>query len=141
MSSGQDPAVVLEEGRLLLDPLMSSHGFIWRPGPIGAGSGGAFASGAFERATRRLELHFRRSLGLVAYGLGDRSVRHESLMRVIEGARSEHRYPGFSKEPLEAFADLLHDLNRLGRFFLEGTDAELQSLMDRVRPSGRRLPS
>ncbi len=54
-------------------------------------------------------MHFRQSLGLVQYHLGNHSVRHEPYMRRL-GVWSQCRYPGFSNEPLQVFEDLSHDL-------------------------------
>src|ERR1700733_2642043 len=46
---------------------MRSHGFVFGPTTAGDGSGGSFARGEFRGGNRRLELHYRYSLGLVTY--------------------------------------------------------------------------
>jgi hypothetical protein len=91
------------------------------------------------RGERKLELHFRHSLGLVTYHLGAVSVPYEEYMRAAR-AEGDRRYPGFSDDPLQAFRDLAHDLDRHGQVFLSGSDAEFREVLDWVaahpRPQG-----
>ena len=133
-----NPDQVLQDGVAILDGTMRPHGFTFVPGDSGIGSGGRFASGTFVRAERRLELHFRHSLGLVAYHLGPIARSHEEFMRAVGSGAG--RYPGFSDDPLQAFRDLAHDLERYGQAFLSGPDAELRAAFDRAaahpRPQG-----
>jgi hypothetical protein len=49
----------LTRGRGKLNALFESAGFSWSPGGEGHSSGGTFASGAYVRGDRRLELHSR----------------------------------------------------------------------------------
>jgi hypothetical protein len=88
---------------------------------------------------RKLELHFRYTLGLVTYHLGAVSVPHEEFMRAVQAA-GDRRYPGFSDDPLQAFRDLAHDLGRHGQAFLSGSDAQFREVLDLVathpRPRG-----
>jgi len=65
---------MLRHGAALLAPLLLKHGFIFKTLDTGISSGGHFASGKFKRGTRRLEFHFRQSLGIVTYHLADRTT-------------------------------------------------------------------
>ena len=90
----------------------------------GASSGGDFASGEYSRADRRLELHFRSSLGLVTYHIGRISLAHEDLM-TYTGHRRDARYPGLSTDPLEAFRHFASDLECFSSDFISGSGAAL----------------
>lgn len=85
----------------------------------GKGSGGEFASGSYRRDDRRLELHFRYSLGLVTYHIGDDSLGHEEYMRFL-GVFRNNRYPDFPKDPLDSFENLASDLKSYCSDFLSG---------------------
>jgi hypothetical protein len=115
---------VLNQGVLLLEPLLVSHGFSLVHGDSGEGSGGRFAICEFRRGDRRLEFHFRYSLGLVTYHLGGMSLSHESFMWSVLGRRHCGHYPGFSAAPLDAFRALLMDLQEHAEDFLSGSDAD-----------------
>lgn len=103
---------------------MTPYGFSGSITANGPSSGGEFASGEFRRGNRRLELHFRHSLGLVNYHLGSASIAHEDYMWAVLGQPSRSHYPGFSDEPLDAFHHLEEDLIEHGQDFLTGTDAD-----------------
>lgn len=126
------PSVVLECGQEILEPVLQPHGFAFAARAQGKSSGGEFASGAFVRGDRRLELHFRHSLGMVTYHVGLTSVAHEHLMRAILGSAGGNEYPGYSTNPLDGFRHLRHDLQRYGAVFLSGTDAEFTELVGRA---------
>lgn len=113
---------------MILDPILTKHGFRWTAEQAGHGSGGRFASGAYTRDAV-LELHFRYSLGLVSYSLGDRQVSHVDYMRVAVGPKGSSAYPGFSRDPLAGFRHLAKDLADHASVFLAGTDAELAALI------------
>jgi hypothetical protein len=116
---------VFEHGSALLAPLLLRHGFTFRALQAGGSSGGCFASGEFVRDTRRLELHFRHSLGMVTYHLATRSISHQDYMRSVLGRPFASHYPGFSSDPLDAFRDLNLDLEEFGIDFLDGSDSAL----------------
>jgi hypothetical protein len=118
------PKNLLEEGSQILRPVLRPHGFRFRFRGEGRGSGGNFAAGEFVRWWRRLELHFRQSLGLVRYHVGHQSASHESYMREL-GVWEHCQYPSFSDDPLKAFDGLAHDLN-LADDFLVGSAAILR---------------
>jgi len=111
---------ILRKGRQLLDPIMEKHGFHWEPGKAVKGSGGYADSGQYVKGNRRLELHFRYSLGLVSYHIGNNSLSHESYMQYSVG-KGKAQYPGFSSDPLDSFRHLAHDLQKYGDDFLSGS--------------------
>ena len=115
---------LLEAGRALIAPALEAHGFAWVPGRAGKGSGGFCDSGEYVRGDRRLELHFRWSLGLVRYHVGPVTLSHEDYMRHT-GHRSDAKYPGFSTDPLDAFRGLAHDLEHFCGDFISGTGASV----------------
>ena len=114
------PIEVLREGCAILDPLMNEHGFSFIDGDSGRGSGGPFASGSYVNADRKLEIHFRHSLGLVTYHFKHASIDHESYMRTLLGEGRGNKYPGFSDDPLAAFHDLAYDIRNFATAFLKG---------------------
>lgn len=114
-----NPRDTLSQGVEILDPVLEPAGFRFVIGECGIGSGGEFASGAYQRGERQLELHFRRSLGLVTYHLGTDHIGHRDLMRAL-GHVKDAAYPGYSEDPLAAFRDLRTDLERFGADFLTG---------------------
>lgn len=74
---------------------------------------------SFFGGDRRLELHFRFSLGLVSYRIGEQSASHEAYMREL-GVWAQCNYPGFSQDPLAGFEHLAHDLE-FAEDFLAGS--------------------
>jgi hypothetical protein len=123
-----NPEELLRSGCQLLDAVLVPHGFRFRVGSTGKGSGGHFAAGKFLRGDRALTLHFRWSLGLVSYSHGTVSASHEALVRAL-GVWKEAAYPGFSDDPLDGFRHLAADLRRYLGVFLSGTDKELLDLL------------
>jgi len=115
-----NPREILRAGCEILNPIMISHGFTFIEGLSGKGSGGNFASGEYVRNERRLELHFRYSLGLVTYHLSASAVSHLSYMRELLGESGGNHYPGFSDEPLDGFRNLAYDLENFADDFLNG---------------------
>ncbi len=71
-------------------------------------------------ADRRLEIHYRFSLGLVTYHYGQKSMEHALYMRVLLGENGGNRYPGFSDDPFAAFHGLAYDLDHFASAFLNG---------------------
>jgi hypothetical protein len=101
-----NPVETLRDGAAELAPALTLHGFQFVPTGSGVGSGGHYATGEFRRGDRRLELHFRYSLGLVAYHIGAESLSHAELVRAVVATQSiQHpaQYPGFSEDPSKGF--------------------------------------
>ena len=123
------PKDALVEGAKILKEALSPYGFRFRFCESGRGSGGNFASGAFVRGDRQLELHYRRSLGLVRYHVDKDSTSHEFYMREL-GVWDQCQYPGFSDDPNDAFRGLGHDLG-FAQDFLTGSALVLHQAANR----------
>jgi hypothetical protein len=119
------PMEVLIEGAQMLERILGPHGFQFQFREEGKGSGGAFAWGEFVRGERKLELHFRFTLGMVRYHVGDQRASHESYMRELD-VWSQCHYPGFSEDSAAGFRELTHDL-AFADDFLSGNAAVLRS--------------
>jgi hypothetical protein len=133
----------LEGGTAILEEVLAPHGFSLGPIRSGASSGGSFAWCEFSRGSRRLQLHFRYSLGLVEYQLGEVSISHEDYMWSIRGERRATSYPGFSEEPIDEFRHLAADLARYGKDFLYGNDRDFVGHAERaavLRSGAPRIP-
>jgi len=120
MSESINRTDLLLAGVTLIDPVMVPHGFRFEVRQSGKGSGGPFAWGEYVRGDRRLELHFRWSLGMVTYHLADLSAEHEEYMSALGVEVGHTQYPGFADDPLDGFRHLVEDLNRFGDDFLSG---------------------
>ena len=135
-----NPEETLLQGSEFLKPLFTKYGFIFVPLEKGKSSGGPFASASFNRGDRKLEFHFRFSLGMVTYHLGAESITHQEYMCSVLGKPNLSRYPGFSNDPLDAFWDLHDDVENHCIEFLEGTnDAFLRRIAD-ARICWARIP-
>src|SRR5438105_8860936 len=97
------PVEILREGHSILD---HRHGFSFQEGPAGRGSGDPYASGVYVSGNRKLEIHFRFSLGVVTYYFEQTSLDHESYTCALLGTNGGNKYPGFSEDPLDAFKGL-----------------------------------
>lgn len=120
------PKLELKRGAEILEPTLSSAGFVFSIGSEGNSSGGSFCSGAFTKGNRRLELHVRGSLGLVAYSVGSQTMSHEDYLHAL-GIRGE--YPGFSEDIEGGFIHLRNDLVKAGATFLTGSDSDFSTLV------------
>jgi hypothetical protein len=118
------------EGQHILEPLLTRHGFQFSPEPKGKGSGGYFVRGQFIKGDRRLEIHFRSSLGFVTYHVGALALSHEGYMRSLLGNPGGNRYPGFSNDPLDGFRGLAFDLEHFCGDFLAGDGEEFRRCVD-----------
>jgi hypothetical protein len=134
---------LLQSGTLILKDILAEHRFKIGAIKSGIGSGGSFASCEFRRGNRRLRLHFRYSLGLVAYEAAGVTLSHEDFMWSVLGRPGATSYPGFSNEPLDGFRHLASDIAEYAQVFLEGTDDEfirLANSLATLRHSASRLP-
>lgn len=127
-----DPESRLKEGAEILMRPLQPCGFAFHIRRRGSGgSGGASAEGWFISGNKRLELHFRWSLGLVTYHVGDRSLGHDDYMRSLR-VRHAAAYPGFSEQPLAAFEHLSSDLTRYCQDFLRGDGRQVVRFADEI---------
>jgi hypothetical protein len=78
-----NPASELERGARELDHVLGPAGFRFVSTGSGQGSGGSFATGEFRKWRKRLELHFRFSLGLVRYRVSGLDLAHEEFVRAV----------------------------------------------------------
>jgi hypothetical protein len=115
---------ILQEGRGILEPVLSPHGFIFHLLGSGKSSGGPSGAAEYANGDRRMEFHFRFSLGLVIYHLANVSMDHDWYMRATLGPSGGNKYPSFSDDPLEGFGGLAHDLSHFGAIFLTGNREE-----------------
>src|SRR3954467_12336148 len=114
------PVAALEAGAVILDPVVVPTGFAFELLESGRSSGGDYAYGEYVRGDRRLELHFRHSLGLVTYHVGSNALSHEAYMKALGVRPSEAQYPGYSEDPLDGFRHLAADIIAFGDDFLRG---------------------
>jgi hypothetical protein len=117
---------ILLEGRKLIDPILEKNGFHWENGFSGKSSGGYFDSGKYIKCNRNLELHFRFTLGLITYRIGEICLTHEDYMRHV-AEKNKAKYPGFSSEPLDGFRNLAYDLLNYAQDFLHGDGNEFRA--------------
>jgi hypothetical protein len=127
MSLDGTPKYRLLAGAEILDPVLQPHGFVFKLECHDKGSGGPFASGAYCKGDRRLELHFRFSLGMVSYHFGEDSLEHETYMRLL-GVYGRNQYPDFPTEPLESFRHLAADIKEYCENFTSGDGEQFRSL-------------
>jgi hypothetical protein len=129
----QDRREILQRGADILASVLGPQGFRFSIVSSGSGSGGAFAYGEFVRGDRRLELHFRYSLGLVTYHIGSLSLAHDDYLRALLGRSSAGHYPGISDEPLAGFELLRQDLVEHCSDFVSGTGEQFRQCIERHR--------
>lgn len=131
-----NPVEILRKGAIELEPALGPEGFEFVQTGSGRGSGGDFAIGIFRRGDRKLELHFRYSLGLVAYHVGSEELSHLEFIRAVRATQAiqdSSDYPGFSSDPLDGFRHLRADIVRFGGVFTRGSSAEFAALVAWVR--------
>ncbi len=112
-------AELLERGAAILEDLMRAHGFKFGGVRVEKSGHRAAALGRFARRGRALELEVRSGVVIVQYAARERRLRHPDYMESL-GASGSMRYPGLSKDPLDAFRRLRADLVRHAGPFLTG---------------------
>jgi hypothetical protein len=137
------PSEILRSGSDLLESILVPEGFSFVATGGGSSSGGEFASGEFRTGNRRLELHFRFSLGLVTYHVGAVALSHDEYVRAVRAldqVATSSSFPGFSDDWAPQFQALADDLRCFGERFLRGSAdgfAELQAwLVKNPKPTG-----
>jgi len=129
----KDRVEILQCGADILAPVLVPHGFRFAIVDFGSSSGGAAAHGDFVHGERRLELHFRWSLGLVTYHVGSLSLAHDDYLRALLGRSRAGHYPGTSEEPLAGFEALRQDLVEHCSDFVSGTGEQFRQCVERHR--------
>jgi hypothetical protein len=69
-----------------------------------------------------VELHVRRTVGIVDYRVGASELEHRAYMQFL-GVHQEAAYPGFSDDPMDAFRHLRNDLEWFAGPFLRRENA------------------
>ena len=112
-------AELLAEGSIILADILEAHGFK-RQGIRDQNFGGRpAATTRFARRGRAIELRVRHGVTFAGYATSSRFLFHPDYMERL-GVAERMRYPGLSKDPLDAFRRLRTDLIRFGRPFLRG---------------------
>ena len=125
-----NPKEELLNGVKVLEPILQPYGFKFVLEVEGPSSGGNSAGGAFVAGNKRLELHFRYSLGWVSYQIGAHKINHVDYITAQGG---KGRYPGFSKKPIDAFRNLADDLRKYGALFFNKETAPFEDLAKELK--------
>jgi len=123
---------IIKEGSEILKSILESNGFAFSIDSEGSGSGGQFASASWSKGTRKLEYHFRYSLGLVTYHFENKCIEHEFLIWAFSGRKKVSNYPGYPKSELDGFENLNKDLNEYCSVFLSGSYDELKEKFEKA---------
>ena len=129
----KDRREILQQGADIIAPALIPHGFCFSLVAAGNSSGGAYAYGEFVRGDRKLELHFRWSLGCVTYHIAGHSLEHSDYLRALLGRSSAGHYPTFSEDPLAGFEALRQDLIEHCSDFISGTGDQFRQCIEKHR--------
>ncbi|MEP6995352.1 MAG: arsenate reductase ArsC [Acidobacteriota bacterium] len=110
---------ILQRGERLLSDVLKPHGFKFDGIKEKTSAGRPIAVGTYSRRGRTLELQVRSGVLVPAYLARERRMLHPEYMEGL-GVAHEMRFPGLSKDTLDAFRRLRSDLIRFGRGFLSG---------------------
>jgi hypothetical protein len=125
-------------GAAILADELAPAGFAFELTGQGHSSGGDFATGRFTRGDQYLELHFRRSLGLVRYGWGSSVLSHADYLAGLDVTGA---YPGYGAEVLDGFRHLAQDLAGPLSGFRDGDRSGYERAIRAARrPRRRSLP-
>ena len=110
---------LLEQGVAILKDMLRAHGFKFRGIHEEKTSGRSVAVGRFARRGRALEIQVRAGVCIALWVAGERRMLHPDYMECL-GVSTLMRYPGASKDPLDAFRRLRADAVRFAGPFLAG---------------------
>jgi len=110
---------LLERGAEILDDPLRTHGLKFEGVREEKSGHRTVARGRFARRGRAIDLQVRSGVVFAQYEASDREMRHPDYMEAL-GASGAMRYPGLSKDPLDAFRRLRADLVRHAGPFLSG---------------------
>ncbi len=108
---------MMTEGATHLASVLDPLGFTFRVVRTGPSSGGPFCEAEFAGVNRRVELHFRHSVGMVRWHIGDISASHGAYMEALGRSAS---YPRSQDDEMEAFGCLARDFSLIRTDFIEG---------------------
>jgi arsenate reductase len=134
---------LLGQGAAILEDVMRLHGFKWEGSHRGEtrASGRAAYAGRYARRGRALELQVRSGVPLASWQAGSRHMLHPEYMERLN-ATDAMRYPGVSKDPLDAFRRLRADVARFGGPFISGDGIrEFRAWADVSHPAKAAGPS
>jgi arsenate reductase len=112
-------AELVAQGADLVRDVMQKHGFKADAVRDAKVEGRIAAQTRFRRRGRAIELATRTGIVIVTYAAGGRRLLHPDYMERL-GVAGLMRFPGLSKDPLDAFRRLRTDLIRFGSRFLAG---------------------
>ncbi len=110
---------LVAEGSRVLEDVMQAHSFKRETVREEKTGGRAVAKTRFVRRGRALELQTRTGVAIATYAAAERRLLHPDYMKRL-GVAGLMRYPGLSKDPLDAFRRLRADLIRFAGPFLTG---------------------
>lgn len=112
-------AALLTAGARILEDAFRPHGFKFSGVREEKADHRGVAVAQFARRGRSLELQVRSGVGIALWAAGDRRMLHPDYMECL-GASAAMRYPGLSRDPVDAFRRLRADMARFAQPFLTG---------------------
>lgn len=109
----------LKDGAALLEDLFERHGFKFGGVREHTAGNRSIAVGSYTRRGRAVELQVRSGVLVAAYVANERRLLHPEYLE-RRGVAGQMRFPGLSKDPMNAFRRLRADLLRFGTSFLSG---------------------
>lgn len=110
----------MREGAKILMQVLGPEGFSFRIVRTGPSSGGKYCQAELSCGHRKIKLHYRWSLGLVRYCIGNQSTSHTAYVTAL-GIEGDSQFPGFPEDdPMAAFRNLACDLYLIVADFLAG---------------------
>jgi arsenate reductase len=129
----------LKSGASLLDDVFRPHAFKFGGVREQTTGNRSIAVGTFQRRGRAVELQVRSGVLVAVYLANGKRLPHPEYLERL-GVASQMRFPGFSKDPLNAFRRLRADLLRFGKPFLTGKGLKEFEGESRPSPSTRQAP-
>jgi arsenate reductase len=127
---------LLESGAQILEGMFRAYGMKFEGVREDKSGHRHLVHGRFARRGRAVELQVKSGVVIAEYQAGEHAMRHPDYMDAL-GAAGAMRYPGLSKDPLDAFRRLRGDLIRHAGPFLTGKGLkEFQRLADRKNKKG-----
>jgi len=123
---------LLESGVRILEGIFKAYGMKFEGVHEEKSGDRHLIRGRFARRGRAVELQVKSGVVIAEYQASDRSMRHPDYMEAL-GASAAMRYPGLSKDPLDAFRRLRADLICQASPFLTGRG--LKEFQRLARPS------